>query len=65
MMIDATNYSAFKTELQGVPLFERDVPNVVYGADLGTPIMTTEPAPGDVPYLKAPEADLWLKLIPR
>ena len=46
-----------------MPLFERDIPNVVYGGDHDAALLTTNPGLGSVPYLKAPEADFWLKLV--
>jgi len=64
-MIDANNLDQFKVELQDVDIFPIDVEYIVYGADIEAPITAEEPAPGDTPYLKAPDADVWLRIVPK
>lgn len=64
-MIDASNVDQFKVDLHGLGIFPIDVKHIVYGAHVEAPITAEEPAPGDTPYLKAPDADVWLKIVPK
>lgn len=64
-MIDETNLSGFKVQLHGINILAVDLKNIVYGADVSTPMTDKKPDAGDVPYLKVPEQDIWLKIVPK
>jgi hypothetical protein len=64
-MIDASNVDQFKVELHGVGIFPVDLKHIVYGASVKSPTTVEEPAPGNTPYLKAPESNVWFKIVPK
>lgn len=64
-MINETNLADYKVQLHGISIFQRDLENIVYGADADAPLLKEKPDAGDVPYLKVPEQDIWLKIVPK
>lgn len=64
-MINETNLADYKVQLHGISIFQRDIENIVYGVDTEGPITKEKPDVGDVPYLKVPEQDIWLKIVPK
>lgn len=47
---------------KNIKVFERDIGNVVYGADIDGTETTVQPESGNIPFFKVSNMDLWLKM---
>jgi hypothetical protein len=47
---------------KNIKVFEQDIGNVVYGADIDGTETIIQPENGNVPFFKVSNMDLWLKM---